>query len=116
MSTGVAVHNVTVAVPSETWEGEAATMTCTFPNIARDEWRLKWYKGSSIQLYLYMQIPNEVIERSYNDLTDRCVGWLDGNVHTLYINSTTVADEDTYTCSVSEEEDSKMLRVNGEYS
>ena len=109
-------------VPSETWEGEGAKLTCTFTTPSDEYWYLRWYKGSDpkTQVYLYEQSPNKGTGRAFNDLAGRCVGQMNSNknVHILYINATHVGDEDTYTCKVVNQLalNSKKLTVNGEYS
>ena len=110
---GDVVNNVRVDVPFETWKGEGALITCTLPVFSDNGWNLKWSKGSD-GVYLYKRSSNS--GRAYKDLADRCVGRLDGNVHKLYINSTTVGDEATYKCEVDTQQDSKKLIVNCEYS
>ena len=107
-------------VPSETWEGEGAKLTCTFTTPSVEYWYLKWHKGSEATMivYRYQQTPNKGTGHAANDLTGRCVGQMNSNknVHILYINATNVGDEDTYTCKLKGEQDSKKLTVNGEYS
>ena len=111
---------VRVDVPSETWEGEGAKLTCTFTTPSGEYWYLKWYKESETKtlIYIYEQTPNKGTGQAVNDLAGRCVGQMNSNknVHILYINSTNVGDEDTYTCKVKGDQDSKKLTVNGEYS
>ena len=105
-----AVNSVKVDVPSETWEGDKATLTCTVSN-SDSYWELLWYNGSEANLIYYCD--SEADSEVHND---RCTGQLDGKVHRLSISSTTVADENTYICKVGTETGSADLTVNGEFS
>jgi len=92
-------------------------MTCTFSfsDTSYTLFRVIWYKGSNRHLvYYYKRYTNK--GSAFNDLTDRCEGNMEENVHKLYINSTIVTDEDTYTCQIETNMDTKKLTVNGEYS
>ena len=102
------VGAVTLDVPSETWEGDGATMSCTFP-IRNNFWEVQWSKGANV-VYVYDS------ESTETKIDDRYKGRLEGNVNKLTISSTTVGDEDTYTCDFDGRRDSKMLTVNGYYS
>ena len=109
---GDAVSNVSMDVPSLTWEGEGTLMTCTVPDISGNTWKLRWFKGSEL-VYQYTSWSNT--GRTYNSLMDRSVGRLNGNVHTLYINITAVTDEGKYNCTIGAQQSKpKRLIVNGE--
>ena len=90
-------------------------MTCTFILNDKDftHWRLTWTKGNTQLRYKYIRIINKVV---VNNLGDRFMGELDGNVYKLYIDSASMTDEDTYRCDVGTEFDQRELTVNGEYS
>ena len=107
---GGAVNNVKVDVPSETWEGDNVTLTCTITT-SDSYWELLWYNGSEPNLIYYCDSDTD--SQAYND---RCTGQLDGKVHRLSISPTTVADENTYICQIGTETGSADLTVNGEFS
>ena len=117
------IREVTVDIPSETWEGERALMTCTFRLVDNTDntFRVYWYKGNDQKLvYLYKRTVLK--GKAYNDLRGRADGTLDENtdkpntIHKLSINPTNVTDEDTYTCKVYFKQNQKTLTVNGKYS
>jgi len=106
---------VTVDVPYETWEGEEATMTCTYRDIRTTSGWVRWSKGAAkFVIYAYRR-PNGP-GQTRKELINKYEGNMNGNVHELTIRSITTADEDTYTCEVGFAKDSQMLTVNGEYS
>ena len=89
-------------------------MICTFQEFKSKYSVLRWFKGSgSIQVYAYKRSTNT--GKAYNDLTGRCEGRLEGNVHKLNISLTSVGDDDRYTCRVDTQQGSARLTVNGEY-
>ena len=110
---------VTIGVPSETWEGDGALMTCTLGgNITKEAIRIDWYKGNKELIFLFVNSRN--LHRADNDLLDtsnrsRAVGQLVGFVYHLYINKTVLSDGALYYCAVGGTEDSTRLIVNGEY-
>ena len=107
---GRAYNTVKVDVPSETWEGDKVTLTCTFTT-SYSYWEWDWYNGSEPNLIYYCN--SEADSQAFND---RCTGHLDGKVHRLSISPTIVADENTYICKVATETGSADLTVNGESS
>ena len=88
-------------------------MTCEFENDYDEYWYLRWYNGSKHITEIY-ECHDEGSDRVCRDRTGRCAGKLVLNVHQLYINTTTVADEGIYTCEVVFEDYSAYLTVNGE--
>ena len=114
--------NVTIGVPSETWEGDGTLMTCTVGgNITKETIRIDWYKWKSSngtqRVFLFVNARN--IHRAENDLSDtstkpRAVGQLVGVVYHLYINKTVLSDDAVYSCVIGITEDSTRLIVNGE--
>ena len=94
-------------------------MTCTFQQFPDTKVPLMWKKGITVPtkvIYVYQQIVHA--GRAISEYVNRCVGRMnsDKSVHTLYINSTTVGDEDTYHCQIGFGQGSADLTVNGEYS
>ena len=114
---------VSIAVPSETLEGDGALMTCTVGgDITKEDISIYWYKWTSgsegPRVFLFSASKN--IDRAENDLVDasnkpRAVGQLVGFVYHLYINKTVLSDDAVYSCVVDAEEDFTRLKVNGEY-
>ena len=101
-------------VPSEAWEGEGVTMTCTHPDLSK-AFRVTWYKGTGTDTVIYIYKPDSQTGLAVNDPDNRFEGQVDGNIHKLTISPTRVEDEDCYTCKVDTEQDTGMLTVNGEY-
>ena len=114
--------NVTIGVPSETWEGDGALMTCTVGgDIPKEAINIYWYKWTSgsdkHRVFLFSASKN--IDRAENDLVDasnkpRAVGQLVGFVYHLYINKTVLSDDAVYSCFVDAKQDLRKLTVNGE--
>ena len=108
-----------IGVPSETWEGDGALMTCTWSSVRVH--KIEWYKrklGSEKQR-VFLFVSSENVHRAENDLLDtsskpRAVGQLVGLVYHLYINKTVLSDDAVYSCALSGTEDSTRLLVNGE--
>ena len=122
----VGAVDVTLDVPSDTWEGEGVLMRCT-SNL--DIARVYWYKRESLQtrtrVFLYVKAKvtgqhiaaNDLLNTTVQPNKPRAVGRLvNENVYELYINKTALSDESAYTCKVDPGggEDSKYLTVNGE--
>ena len=105
---------MTVDVPSETWEGEGATMTCSHPNLTK-AFRVYWYNGTGSGTLIYIYKPRLQAGLAVNDQDNRFEGQVDGNVHKFTISPTSVEDEGTYTCKVDAQHATGMLTVNGEY-
>ena len=114
---------VTIGVPSETWEGDGALMTCTLTgdtgDIISQNIRIDWWKYNN-RVFLFDNARN--IHRAENDLLDtsnkpRAVGQLAGFVYHLYINKTILSDDTRYFCFLDTPyaHDSTRLIVNGEY-
>ena len=114
---------VTIGVPSETWEGDGALMTCTVTgDITSENIRIDWYKWNSNKelqrVFLFDNARN--IHRAENDLLDasnkpRAVGQLVGFVYHLYINKTVLSDDYKYYCVIGLTRNSTRLIINGEY-
>ena len=110
---------VAIAVPSATWEGDGALMTCTLTgDIISQNIRIDWWKSNN-RVFLFDNARN--IHRAYDDLLDtsnkpRAVGQLVGFVYHLYINKTVLSDDTAYYCFLDTPYayDSTRLRVNGE--
>ena len=111
------VDGVDVTLEDPPWEGEGTLMRCTV-NACVDSCVINWYKDvSNIKERVYLFVRSKgvtVIARAENDLVNRAVGRLVGDVHQLYINETALTDEATYTCEVGYVNGSKHLTVNGE--
>ena len=111
---GDVVSNVRVDVPSEAWEGEGATMTCSHPGLS-NAFRVYWYNGTDKDTLIYIYKPGKHTGEARNDPGNRFEGQVDGNVHKLTIRPTSVEDEGTFTCKVDIEQGTGMLTVSGEY-
>ena len=114
--------NVTIGVPSETWEGDGTLMTCTVGgNISKEYIRIDWYKWKSSEhaLRVFLFVNSPPFHRAENDLLDasnesRAVGQLVGFVYHLYINKTVLSDDAVYSCVLDAKEKFSKLTVNGE--
>ena len=111
---GTYVSNTIVDVPSEAWEGEGATLTCSHPDLSHAG-RVKWYNGTVTGTLIYIYKPWSQTGLTFNDPDNRFEGQADGNVHKLTIRPTSVKDEGNYTCKVDTEQTTGMLTVSGEY-
>ena len=108
------VSNVRVDVPSETWEGEGATMNCTHPSLTK-AFRVYWYNVTDRDTLIYVYKPGSQTGYAVNDPDNRFTGQVDGNVPKFSISPTRAEDEGTYTCKVDTERATGVLTVNGEY-
>ena len=111
------VDAVVLTLEDPPWEGEGTLMRCTV-NACVDSCVIHWKKDvSNIKERVYLFVRSKgvtVIARAENDLVNRTVGRLVGDVHQLYINKTALTDEATYTCEAGYANSSKHLTVYGE--
>ena len=114
--------SVKISVPSETWAGDGALMTCTVGgNISKEDIRIDWYKWTSgtDKHRVFLFVNSENLHRAEKDLVDtsnkpRAVGQLVGYVYHLYINKTVLSDDAVYSCVLDPNGDFSKLTVNGE--